>query len=156
MKNIEIERKFIIKSLADIPYDLSHLKKIDMMQAYLYDDPVIRIRKENHDYFLTYKGKGLMVREEYNLPINETCFLSLLAKAEGFIIKKNRYILPIGDFNIEIDIFEDDFKGLILAEIEFPDENTANSYTLPPWLNNEVTNVKYYHNSYLSKYGIKI
>ena len=63
---MEIERKFLIRELPrgieDFPFHM-------IEQAYLTTDPVIRVRKEDDDYYLTYKGKGLMAREEYNLPL---------------------------------------------------------------------------------------
>ncbi|MBR5577474.1 MAG: adenylate cyclase, partial [Lachnospiraceae bacterium] len=62
---MEIERKYTINTLPD----LSAYPYLLMEQAYLNTDPVIRIRRENDDYYLTYKGKGLLAREEYNLPL---------------------------------------------------------------------------------------
>ena len=63
---MEIERKFTIKEL---PADLDSHTCLLIEQAYLNTDPVIRIRRQDDDYYLTYKGKGLMAREEYNLPL---------------------------------------------------------------------------------------
>lgn len=50
--------------------------------------PVVRIRKENDEYFLTYKSKGLLAREEYNLPLTKEAYAHLLEKADGIIITK--------------------------------------------------------------------
>ena len=72
---MEIERKFLIKKLPD---DLSSYECLFLEQAYLCTDPVIRIRRQNNDYYMTYKGKGLMAREEYNLPLNEQAYRHLL------------------------------------------------------------------------------
>ena len=58
---MEIERKFTIKEL---PADLDSHTCLLIEQAYLNTDPVIRIRRQNDDYYLTYKGKGLMARED--------------------------------------------------------------------------------------------
>ena len=80
---MEIERKFTIKQL---PENLSAYPSKRIVQAYLCTDPVIRVRRQNDDYFLTYKGKGLMAREEYNLPLNADAFDHLLPKADGNII----------------------------------------------------------------------
>lgn len=62
---MEIERKYTIKKL---PVNLDSYESHHIEQAYLNTDPVIRIRKEDEEYYLTYKGKGLLAREEYNLP----------------------------------------------------------------------------------------
>ena len=57
---MEIERKYLIHKLPE-NLDTYPYKKIE--QAYLCTEPVVRIRKQNQEYFLTYKGKGLLVRE---------------------------------------------------------------------------------------------
>ncbi|MBR2036388.1 MAG: CYTH domain-containing protein, partial [Lachnospiraceae bacterium] len=64
---MEIERKFLIKALPD---DLDSYPCVHIEQGYLNTNPVVRIRKQNNDYILTYKGKGMLAREEYNLPLN--------------------------------------------------------------------------------------
>ena len=65
---MEIERKYLID---EIPFDLKDYSCKVIEQGYLNTDPVVRVRRSNDKYILTYKGSGLMVREEYNLPLNE-------------------------------------------------------------------------------------
>ena len=90
---MEIERKFTIRQLPD---NLDAYPHYEIKQAYLCTDPVMRIRKQDSKYIFTYKGRGLMVREEYNLPLTQEAFEKLLPKAEGVIIHKTRYkISPI-------------------------------------------------------------
>ena len=89
---MEIERKYLIKEL---PKDLNTYPFHLIEQAYLNTDPVIRIRKQDEAYYMTYKGKGLLAREEYNLPLNETAYLHLLPKHDGNVISKKRYLIPI-------------------------------------------------------------
>ena len=60
---MEIERKFLVPCLPE-GYDTHPFHQIE--QAYLCTDPVVRIRQEDEDFCLTYKGKGLLSREEYN------------------------------------------------------------------------------------------
>ena len=59
---MEIERKYLIDTL---PEDYQDYPCRHIEQAYLNTDPVIRIRKDNNKYELTYKSSGLMTREEY-------------------------------------------------------------------------------------------
>ena len=66
MKSYEIECKYLIHT---IPFDLKEYAFHDIEQGYLCTEPVVRIRKQDDTYYLTYKSKGLMVREEYNLPL---------------------------------------------------------------------------------------
>ena len=144
---MEIERKYLIKNL---PFTLNEYSFHKIEQAYLNTDPVIRIRKQDDDYIFTYKGRGLMVREEYNLPLNEQAYYHLREKADGIILSKTRYLIPFKTYTIELDIFDAPYEGLILAEVEFPDESSANSFTAPDWFGEDVTFSKIYHNSTLS------
>lgn len=149
---LEIERKYLIKAL---PNDLSGYECHILTQGYLNTSPVVRVRREDDSYYLTYKGSGLLTREEYNLPLDEQSFLHLLGKADGNIISKRRYKIPYlyNDkvFTIELDVFDVPFKPLIIAEVEFADENEANSFAAPDWFDKEVTYDPEYHNSNLSK-----
>ena len=142
---MEIERKFLIKSL---PAQLETYPKKHLEQAYLCTAPVIRIRQEGEEYFLTYKGNGLMVREEYNLPLTREAYMHLKEKADGKIIIKTRHYLPEKNgLTIELDIFEGIHAPLIMAEVEFPNEEAALSYLPPDWFDKEVTDDPAYHNS---------
>lgn len=149
---MEIERKFLIKKLPD---NLNSYKKRIIEQAYLNTEPVVRIRRDNDEYILTYKSSGLMAREEYNLPLNKEAYEHLLSKADGNIISKTRYMIPEKDgLTIELDIFHRDFEGIILAEVEFPSETAANTYIPCDWFAKDVTFEKTFHNSRMSTMSI--
>ncbi|MCD8348715.1 MAG: CYTH domain-containing protein [Lachnospiraceae bacterium] len=146
---MEIERKFLIDEL---PSDLSNYPFHRIEQAYLCTSPVIRIRRQDDDYILTYKGKGMMVREEYNLPLTAEAYAHLLPKTDGNLLTKKRYVIPLTDaLTIELDLFEGKFSGLWMAEVEFPDEAAANAFTPPDWFGREVTYDPAYHNSNMSQ-----
>ena len=152
MENIEIERKFLVK---EIPDNLDTYERIDMTQGYLNTAPVVRVRKENDDYVLTYKGSGLLSHNEYNLPLNKEAFEHLLKKCDGIIISKSRYKIPIENNLIaELDIFKGDLDSLKLVEVEFGSVEEANNFTPPEWFGEDVTTDGRYHNSYISKYGL--
>ncbi len=164
---MEIERKFTVSKLPE------HLKTYPcrlIEQAYLNTDPVVRIRREDDSYYLTYKGKGLLAREEYNLPLNKASYYHLREKADGNVISKKRYVIPIPapafettylsanrnfidqtSLVVELDIFEPPFAPLIIAEVEFPDEKMAEAFLPLDWFSQDVTNDPAYHNSNLSK-----
>lgn len=146
---MEIERKYLIHS---IPFDLSIYPHHAIEQAYLNTDPVLRIRRQDDTYYLTYKSKGLLAREEYNLPLNVEAYQHLLTKADGNILTKTRYKIPLGDhLTIELDIFHGCFDGLILAEVEFPTLEEANAFTPPDFFGEDVTFSTDYQNSTLSQ-----
>lgn len=146
---MEIERKFLIKKLPD---NLASYKARKIEQAYLCTDPVVRVRRDNGDYYLTYKSKGMIVREEYNLPLTKEAYGHLLTKADGNIITKTRYEIPEkNNLTIELDVFEGKFDGLLLAEVEFASEEEALGYIPPEWFGEDVSNSTKYHNSTLSR-----
>lgn len=149
MPNLEIERKFLVNEL---PENLSEYRHHIIEQAYLCTEPVVRVRRQDDDYYMTYKGKGLMVREEYNLPLNKTAYQHLLEKADGNIIRKTRYLIPTEqELTIELDVFDAPFAPLVLAEVEFPSEQMANRFQMPLWFKEDVTDDTQYHNSNMSK-----
>ena len=77
---MEIERKFLIKK-ENLPENLASYPCHRIEQGYLCTSPVVRIRRQDDDYFLTYKSKGLMSREEYNLPLTAEAYEHLKPKA---------------------------------------------------------------------------
>lgn len=144
---MEIERKFTVKEL---PENLEGYACRLIEQGYLNTDPVIRVRREDDHYYMTYKGKGLLMREEYNLPLNEAAYHHLLEKADGRIIRKRRFLIPCEPYTIELDIFEGELHPLVIAEVEFPNEKEAHSFQPPAWFGEDVTMDPSYHNSNLS------
>lgn len=145
---MEIEKKYLIHKL---PENLETYPRKKIQQAYLCTNPVVRIRKQDEEYILTYKGKGLMVREEYNLPLNRDAYEHLLQKADGIILTKTRYLLPLPQgLTIELDVFDAPYENLRLAEVEFSSEEEANSFVPPEWFGEDVTFSSKYHNSVLS------
>ena len=145
---MEIERKFTIKTL---PENLESYPCLHIEQGYLNTNPVVRIRKQNDEYVLTYKGKGMLAREEYNLPLNEAGYYHLKPKCDGNIISKKRYLIPLGELTIELDVFDAPFAPLIMAEVEFDSLEAAKSFLAPDWFLDDVTNKPEYHNSYMSR-----
>ena len=148
---MEIERKFLVETAPD-NFESYPFHMIE--QAYLCTEPVVRIRREDSSYYLTYKSKGLLSREEYNLPLTEEAYLHLLTKADGNILTKKRYLIPVDgrdDLTIEFDVFEGKFEGLMLAEVEFSSEEDALAFVPPSWFSRDVTFTREYQNSRLSK-----
>ena len=159
---MEIERKFTLKSLPDNldDYPFHHIE-----QAYLNVNPVVRVRKQDDEYYMTYKGKGMMAREESNLALNQDSYYHLRDKADGNIISKKRYLIPLKhpgfkegfptppedySLTIELDVFDPPFAPLILAEVEFGSKEAANAFVPPDWFDEDVTYCKEYHNSYMA------
>lgn len=147
---MEIERKYLIDP-SKIAFSLDKFDVRIIEQGYLCTEPVIRIRRDNDKYELTYKSKGLMTREEYNMPLTRDAYEHLISKVDGRLIQKKRYMIPLDDnLVIELDVFEGELAPLILAEVEFPSEKASNSFIAPDWFGEDVTFSGKYHNSYLS------
>lgn len=145
---VEIERKFLIEKKKWQPKGAGTL----IRQGYLSIEPerVVRVRTAGENAFLTIKGKpkGITRTElEYEIPKREAEVLLNMCK--DFIVEKSRYVEKIGENIWEIDVFNGDNKGLVLAEIELESENQK--FELPNWLGEEVSYDKRYFNSWLSK-----
>ena len=146
---MEIERKYLIDR-KDLPDNYKEYPSTEIEQAYIITEPVLRIRKKDNDYILTYKGPGFMERQEEEFPLTKEAYEKLLSKSEGIVISKTRYKIPEKTgLTIELDIFHKDLTGLILAEVEFPDTASANSYIPPKWFSRDVTMEGTFHNSQL-------
>ena len=149
---MEIERKYLLKAIPDKLDEYTHY---DIEQAYLANRPVVRVRKrtstDKKEFILTVKSTGMIKREEVEAAISEDTYNTFLDEAEGNIITKTRYIIPLNDgLKVELDIFRGVFDGIVMAEVEFPDEDTANKFTPPDYFSNEVTFDKRFHNSNMS------
>jgi CYTH domain-containing protein len=146
----EIERKFLVTSTEF----LSESKKSSrIVQGYLNSNPerTVRIRIKGTQGFITIKGKGNesgTTRFEWEKEIEVTEAEQLLLLCEDGVIDKVRYEIPFGKHLYEVDVFEGDNKGLIIAEIELEDENE--SFEKPNWLGAEVTGDDRYYNASLS------
>lgn len=147
----EIERKFLVTG----DFKKHVTKSYKIAQGFLSTVPerTVRIRIRDNQGFITIKGIGnasgtTRFEWEKEIPVNEAENLLLLC--EPTIIEKIRYIVPENDnLFFEIDEFFGKNKGLIIAEIELPHENTT--FTKPSWLGEEVTGQLKYYNASLSK-----
>lgn len=146
---MEIEKKYLLKQFPD--FEKFEYHKIE--QAYLCTNPVVRVRREDETYYMTYKGRGMFAREEYNLPLNKEAYEHLKEKADGNVIGKTRYLIPLETDGLvaEVDVFDEPFAPLVMAEVEFESEEQANAFKVPEWFGEDVTFDGRYHNSYMSK-----
>jgi CYTH domain-containing protein len=147
----EIERKFLVHSLGFI-VEAFHSQKI--AQGYLNStaERTVRIRIKDEKGFITIKGKGNesgTTRFEWEKEIDLYEAEALLKLCETGVIDKTRYLIKKGNHTFEVDIFEGENKGLIIAEIELSEANEM--FQKPNWLGEEVTGDVKYYNAYLSK-----
>ena len=148
---IEKERKFKVKSKKFISF--SH-KVINIKQGYLSKDNnlAVRVRISDKKAYLCIKGptcKSGISRFEFEKKISLIEGTKLLKLCLPRIIFKKRYLIEYKNQLLEVDVFEGFLEGLILAEIELNSE--SQKVYLPEWVGEEVTGVKSFYNSQLSK-----
>lgn len=157
MAGMEIERKYRIQYL---PEGYLEWPKKVIEQGYLCDNPVVRIRKSNEDYILTYKSRGgsadspgdTRICQEVEVPLTKESYEHLREKTDAHLIHKTRYIRPLEmGLKAELDIFEGRLAGLVFAEVEFTHEEQAESFVPPGWFGENISSDHRYSNSYLAK-----
>lgn len=160
---MEIEKKFLVSKL---PEDLDQWEASVIEQGYLCTDPVIRIRKMDDQYILTYKSKrgvqkaaGVCINQEEELPLTKESYQHLKDKIDGVLIEKTRYRMcyPSGSgrYKIELDVFHGHYEGMVLAEVEFPSKEEADQFIPPEWFAENVSDDFHYSNAFLSENGTR-
>lgn len=143
----EIERKFLVTGeFKELAHCHTHL-----VQGYLTSGRnTVRVRISDNAAWLTIKGASLdggLSRYEWERELNMAEAVELLQLAEGALIEKCRYLVDYKGHIFEVDIFEGENEGLIIAEVELqsPDEE----FERPEWLGREVTGERRFYNSHL-------
>lgn len=153
----EIERKFLVKDPAAALRAAT--ESVELEQGYLCRVPerTVRVRVNSlKGAFLTVKGltRGASRSEwEYPLPVEDA--LAMLRECAEGVLGKTRYFVPaegeVDGLSWEVDCFHGSLEGLVLAEIELPQEDTT--FVRPEWLGEEVTGDARYYNSMLAAEG---
>ena len=149
--SFEVERKFLVLSDAWRNSAIRHTK---IRQAYLDSNAKVSIRVRIHDdisAILTLKSRSSKLRRrefEYAIPTVDA--EELLSLRRSYIIEKVRHIVPYGNLNWEVDVFSGENQGLVVAEIELPDE--SHQIELPSWIGPEVTGQDRYYNGTLAQH----
>jgi len=149
----EIERRFLVER---IPPRHLRLRPVKVDQGYLAFNEVreVRIRKKNRCHYLTVKvGEGL-IREEVEFRISRLQFSRLWPLTEGRRIDKQRYSISYRGHTIELDVFHGSLEGLCIAEVEFPDRESALRFKPPSWFGREITDLHEYKNVNLALQGM--
>jgi adenylate cyclase len=143
---IEIERKFLV-----VGDDWRAAPAVPTTQGYLNRDKrrTVRVRVAQDAAWLTIKGASRgATRAEFEYPIPLADARELLALCDGPPVRKSRRVVVHAGARWEIDEFEGDNAGLVVAEIELPSEDAT--FEAPPWLGAEVTHDPRYFNSNLA------
>lgn len=120
-------------------------------QGYLSTDSerTVRVRTAGDKAFLTIKGKTVgasRAEYEYAIPRDDAdAMLDQLCHRP--IIEKVRYKISHGGLIWEVDEFEGENAGLVIAEVELNSEDQA--VEIPDWAGQEVTGDPRYYNANL-------
>ncbi len=154
MSHLEIERKFLVRSDA---WRSRIRSSTSMRQGYLNNEThcSVRVRIADDRAWLNLKGVTMGVQRlefEYDIPVMDAHSMlnELTCKP---LIEKIRHLVDVGDHTWEIDVFEGDNAGLIVAEIELDDPDEC--FEKPEWLGEEVTHDARYYNTCLSSHPFK-
>jgi adenylate cyclase len=142
----EIERKFLVRDVTVV----AGAEGIPYRQGYLSTVPerTVRVRLAGPRAFLTVKGITVgdtRSEFEYEIPVADA--MALLRMCERPLVEKTRYRVEHAGLTWEVDIFEGDNAGLIVAEVELPASDTP--VELPDWIGEEVTGDPRYYNANL-------
>ena len=146
----EIERKFLVREL---PKDLARCPHAEIDQGYLALEGhgiQVRLRKADEKLTLTYKRNQENGREEREVILTPEQFAVLWPGTSDRRLIKTRYAVPLGDLVVEIDLYHGRHEGLIVAEVEFSEEEEARSFQPPPWLGEDVSHDPRYSNQLLA------
>jgi adenylate cyclase len=146
----EIERKFLVRKMPD---GLTSYPSNEISQGYLVsldDGTQVRLRKSDEQHTLTFKRGTGNVREEREVEVNAEQFDALWPATKGKRLVKTRYEIPLGERVVEIDVYHDRHEGLVVAEVEFDEEDAAKNFQPPDWLGDDVTGDPRYSNQLLA------
>lgn len=142
----EIERKFLLKRY---PEGLKKFPHDTITQGYLAVGPgglQVRLRKKGAVRSLTFKQGTKGTREEREIRLSVEQFDALWPATVGRRLTKVRYEVPWKGHIIEIDIYRGRHKGLVVAEVEFDNQESCAAFERPDWLGRDVTSRAKYSN----------
>jgi adenylate cyclase len=151
---VEIERKFRVLRRPDLGG--SEGEPIEQGYLALADDQggaEVRLRRTPEHRYLTVKAGRGRSRAEEEIELDPERFDRLWPLTEGRRLTKTRHRIAHGDRTIELDLYSGDLDGLAVAEVEFPDERTADEFEPPEWFGDEVTGERSHLNETLATEG---
>ena len=155
MKNIEIERKFLVKDESFKQLATNHYT---IQQGYICKDPdrTVRVRIKtladgSGKAYLTIKTKPNNLgfsRFEWEKEINIADAQQLIQICQPGVIEKTRWLIPSANSITliwEVDEFHGRLHGLVLAELEL--ESEEQTFIKPLFIGEEVTGDPRYYNA---------
>lgn len=152
---LEVERKFRLEREPDWLRDCDSTR---IEQGYLAIEGAggaeVRLRRRSRETLLTVKRGSGRTRTEEEIALGPEQFDALWPLTEGRRVEKVRYLVPIETGEIEVDVFNGELAGMLVAEMEFDSEAESDAFEPPDWLGTEVTGDDRYANETLAVRGL--
>ncbi len=143
---IELEKTYLLKYL---PEDIKEKQSIEIFDIYIpktVDHPHLRIRKRGEICEITKKEplneNDSSEQQEHTIKLTDEEF-SALKNVDGKKLHKVRYLYPVGKNTAEIDVYQDDFKGLVFVDFEFKTREEKDNFLMPGFCLAETTQEKF-------------
>jgi adenylate cyclase len=148
---MEVERKFLLAE----PPSLEGRESRPIEQGYLAvgEGGEVRLRRVGDEQWLTVKRGAGLSRDELEIELSSEQFETLWPLTDGRRLTKRRHVIPHEGLEVELDVYEGDLEGLVLAEVEFAGEDEARAFEPPEWLGEDVTEHAGYKNESLAEHG---
>lgn len=156
---MEIERKFLLNAMPP-PVRFAGGEPIRQGYLALDGDTEVRIRISSKGAVLTIKAGRGGVRVEEEIALEERQGQALWELTEGRRVQKTRRRVRLadpaadGELLVEVDEYSGELDGLVVAEVEFPDEEAARAFEPPAWFGRELTGDWRYANRSLASDGM--
>ncbi|MEA2142588.1 MAG: adenylate cyclase [Solirubrobacteraceae bacterium] len=156
---MEIERKFL---LSEVPPTMRFARREPIRQGYLAldGDTEVRLRITPKGALMTIKAGRGGVRVEEEIPLQARQAEALWELTEGRRVQKSRRRVRLAgpaegpELHVEVDEYAGALDGLVVAEVEFPDEATARGFEPPAWFGRELSDDWRYANRSLASDGM--
>lgn len=138
---LELEKTYLVRNL---PAGLEKCASEKLSDCYLpltSAHPKLRLRQRGGRYEITKKepvAGDASEQEETTIELTAEEYAAF-ATVAGKRLCKRRYCYPCGDITAEIDVFEGDLRGLVMADFEFTGVQEKAAFTPPDWCLCEVT-----------------
>lgn len=152
----DIERKFIVSEIPNGLLEPLPFKEIRQGYLSFSDELEIRIRDKSGQFSMTLKqGQGLK-RLETQIAITAQQFEQLWPLTQGARVEKRRYKVSFFSHKLALDIFSSPLEDLVLAEVEFANEEESRHFLPPDFAEVEVTSEPAYRNVNLARHGMPL
>jgi len=150
----EIEKKFLVRNDS---WEAEAHQGTLYRQGYLpcHRLASVRVRVAGDKGYLNIKSLTLAITRhefEYEIPLYDAQDM-LDTLCERPLIEKIRYLVDHEGHTWEVDVFEGENDGLVVAEVELTSEDEA--FELPAWAGEEVSVDPRYYNNNLVKHPFK-